>query len=629
MTAKTKWVSIFRLLYMRLNLLRVIRKKYLYYHPVVKSQMCFWKTSKANLPALQALTNRRAQNQFNEYQNFSENDERWPTIDVSVVSFNSIRWIGNFISTLLAQNYPLSKINLFFVDHGSTDGTVEQIGNQIAKISDKFASVKLIQQENLGFGAGHDTAIKMGQSPFCLVTNLDVEFLSSSLCNVIHAALCDKNNEVASWELRQIPYEHPKYYDPVTLETNWSSHACVLIRRSAYTEVGGYDQHIFMYVEDVELSYRFRSYGHVLKYVPNAVIKHFSYESAGEIKPLQFIGSSVGNVYIRMRYGDAFSKMVGYLIYGIRLILPSPFNGANTLLLKKVPHLLQDAIHFSTGKGTAKSYFPLRGIDYEMVREGAFYEIHRKSDVSAAVLVTVITRTYHGRAMFLKQAIQSVFNQTYDSIELIVVEDGGDSQHALVSSLLAPHGCQVRYISNAKLGRSAAGNAGMAAATGEYVMFLDDDDLLFADHIEILVSELQRNPKLAAAYSLAMEVRTKVAPDNLSYVEEHYSTPKLFHQEWDYDVLLDHNFIPIQAILFKQELYKHRGGFDIELDQLEDWNLWLRYGFDATFQFVPKTTSLFRSPADLNIRNQRHELLHIAYDVAKRKALLSVQKRED
>jgi len=378
----------------------------------------------------------------------------------------------------------------------------------------------------------------------------------------------------------------------------------------------------------VELSYRFRSYGYVLKYVPNAVIKHFSYESAGQIKPLQYLGSAAGNVYIRLRYGDAFSKIIGCLLYGMRFMLPSPFNGAKTLLLKKAFQISREAIHFSKGKGTATSYFPVRGFDYEMSREGAFYEVQQVSEANFVPSVTVITRTYQGREVFLKQAMRSVFNQTYASIELIVVEDGGDSQCALVSSLSAPPGCQVRHIANPKLGRSAAGNTGLAAATGEYVMFLDDDDLLFADHIEILVSELERNPKLAAAYSLAMEVRTNVAPDKSSYIEEHYSTPDVFLQEWNYDALLDHNFIPIQAILFKQELYALHGGFDIELDQLEDWHLWLRYGFDATFQFVPKTTSLFRSPADFNFRNQRHDLLHNVYDVAKRKALLSVPKRE-
>ena len=131
---------------------------------------------------------------------------------------------------------------------------------------------------------------------------------------------------------------------------------------------------------------------------------------------------------------------------------------------------------------------------------------------------------------------------------------------------------------------------------------------------------------LSAAYALAIEVHTKVDPVESTYIEELFHTPGSFRQEWDYDVLLDHNFIPIQAILFKRELYEQHGGFDTELDQLEDWNLWLRYGYGNRFIYVPKTTSMFRSPSDYEARLVRHALLHNAYDDAKGRAVKSLEK---
>jgi GT2 family glycosyltransferase len=482
----------------------------------------------------------------------------------------------------------------------------------------------------LGFGAGHDRAIRDGNSEYCLVTNLDLEFAPNSLCDVLRVALSDTDGAVASWELRQIPYEHPKYYDPVTLETHWSSHACILIRRNAYNKVGGYDPYIFMYAEDVELSYRFRSYGYVLKYVPAAVVSHFTYDSAGQVKPLQFSGGTIGNIYIRLRYGSTADRLAGLSLYLARIILPSPFDGARSLLLKNAFKLLSRLPHFLRGKGDVPAYFPLRGFDYEVARDGAFYEVQPCAATEATPLVTVITRTYKGRSMFLEQAVQSVFNQTYPAIELLVVEDGGDSQQALVTSLAerAPSGCRVRFLSNEKLGRSAAGNAGLAAAAGRFLMFLDDDDLLFADHVEMMVSALSLDPTLSAAYALSIEVHTQVDLAMSRYVEDAFHTPAVFRQEWDYDVLLDHNFIPIQAILFKRELYEQRGGFDTELDQLEDWNLWLRYGYGNRFVYVPKTTSLFRTPADHQIRSARHALLHNDYYAAKGRAASSLEQLE-
>ena len=164
----------------------------------------------------------------------------------------------------------------------------------------------------------------------------------------------------------------------------------------------------------------------------------------------------------------------------------------------------------------------------------------------------------------------------------------------------------------------------MAVATGKYMMFLDDDDLLFADHIEVLMDRLIREPELTAAYGLSFEVHTAVADDKAFYTEHSFHTPQAFYQEWDYNVLQQYNFIPIQAIIFKRELYERCGGFDLALDQLEDWNLWLRYGYGQQFSLVAKTTSLFRTPADIDVRADRHALLHQAYENAKYSAQVRI-----
>lgn len=572
--------------------------------------------SKNNAHALAELSNRR----FQESANFRPDQtvEILPEIDISVVSYNSSRWVENFLTTLVSQNFPLSKIHLKVVDNGSADNTVELFERYFETNSSKFASVEVIQHANNGFGAGHDRAIRAGRSSFCLVVNLDLEFLPDSIEKAVHAAMNDADTSAASWEFRQIPYEHPKYYDPVTLETNWSSHACILLKREAYERCGGYDHAIFMYGEDVEFSYRLRSFGYSLKYLPSATVIHYTYEEAGEIKPLQFTGSVLGNAYIRLRYGSWSDRIMAFVLYAGLFIYPSQFTGSKKLLLKNVPKLLRNIPHFLGGRGDANAKFPLRGYDYELIRDGAFWEVQAIDPSKVLPRVTIITRTYRGRGAFLKQAMQSVFNQTYPNIELLIAEDGGDTQKSLVETLsaFAPSTVDVRFLANEKIGRSGVGNAGMATASGEYLMFLDDDDLLFADHVEILMQCLNADSSLDAAYSLAFEVTTNVSEDKSSYVEELLYTPSVFRQVWDYEVMKRHNFIPIQSILFKKSLYARWGGFDLELDQLEDWNLWLRYGYEGNFKFVEKTTSLFRTPANADVRAERHAMLHDAYNMA-------------
>lgn len=586
-----------------------------------------WIFLPSNLLALQALSENRFN--FQSLQGVSNKSisSKLPNIDISVVSFNGVKWIDGFMKSLIFQDYPLSKIHMVIIDHGSDDGSFAKLVKWQKLQSSKFRSFRIVKQANLGFGAGHHRAITMGRSPYCLVTNLDLEFLSNSIPTIIKAAIANNDHKVASWEFRQIPYEHPKYYDPVTLEKNWSSHACILISRDAYEVVGGYDEKFFMYAEDVELSYRFRSYGYILKYVPGAVVRHFAYEFANQIKPVQFINSILGNYYIRLRYGRFQDVLIGFFTYILLIIKPEPYPGARKALFNNTYKLVINSLHFIRGKGNAQAYYPLRGLDYEMIREGAFFKTAESAYNKNVPKVSIITRTYKGRSALLSQAIQSVFNQTYSSIELLVVEDGGKSQQELVRKMIAKSAANVslRFIANRKLGRSAAGNTGLANSSGKFIMFLDDDDLLFADHVEILASHLIKSKKFSAVYSLAFEVLTEFNSSKTRYKEQVFYINNEHRQIWNYAILKKYNFMPIQTVLFKRELYQKRGGFDENLEALEDWNLWLTYGFKSQFLFLNKLTSLYRTPFDKKDQLKRQKLLSDSYDKALKSAMSRIK----
>jgi len=571
--------------------------------------------SRNNTKAIQAILNRR----FSRFQS-SSIAQAQPVIDVSVVTFNSGKWIDGFFESLRAQNYPLSKLNMFFVDNGSSDSTLEALQRWQTLLGQDVAGFDIMEGDNVGFGAGHEKAIRKGRSEYFLVSNVDIVFAKDSITKVVAAALADAKAEVASWELRQAPYEHPKYYDPVTLETNWSSHACVLVRRSAYVEVGGYEREIFMYGEDVELSYRFRSYGYQLKYCPSAVVYHYTYEHEHHIKPIQYTGSTLANAYIRLRYGNLSDRVGGFILQCLLLLRPEPYAGARRDVFRNFGVIFKKARYFMRGKGPSENcYFPFRGFDYEMIRDGAFWEVGES--LADYPLVTVVTRTYKNRGEFLRQSMMSVCNQTYPNIELIVVEDGGSTMSSVVSDFEFPEGMSVSYYSLDKVGRSVTGNYGLEKAAGKYCMFLDDDDLLFADHVEVLVGALAKNADAVAAYSLALEVGTVASGVEGQYFEVSHAVPPILKQEYDYEVLLDHNYIAIQSLLFQKDLFLQRGGFQTDMSSLEDWNLWLRYGYGNKFVYVPKTTSLFRTPGDPTVRVERHMQLHDAYYIAKNHAL--------
>ncbi|KRE93967.1 hypothetical protein ASG76_11150 [Nocardioides sp. Soil774] len=146
---------------------------------------------------------------------------------------------------------------------------------QVARLRESTSYIEVTYEffdENTGTSRGQNRLSRSTASDHVLICNPDVVPEGRGLVRLLEA-LADPGVGMA--EAKQQPVEHPKDYDPATGASSWGSGAFSLVRRSAFEEVGGFDEDtFFLYCDDVDLSWRLREAGHRVVNQPSAVVFH-------------------------------------------------------------------------------------------------------------------------------------------------------------------------------------------------------------------------------------------------------------------------------------------------------------------------------------------------------------------
>ena len=241
-----------------------------------------------------------------------------------------------------------------------------------------------------------------------------------------------------------------------------------------------------------------------------------------------------------------------------------------------------------------------------------FCDVHRRVSVisESAPLVSVLVRT-RNRPLHLAQALRSIVAQTYRTIEIVVVNDGGGDIGDVLHR--EAKGFPVVHLRHEKpLGRAAAANAAMRAAHGQYLNFLDDDDIFYPDHVATLVGFLVENGA-DVAYT---GVRNRYYRSIESVEQGFWREEVLFHREFDSDVLLFENYLPVMAVMFsRKSLESLESGFDETLDLFEDWEFWVRLSRRFRFHHLDAITAEYRFFGAEDIETSHRN--KYAYDEAK------------
>jgi N-acetylglucosaminyl-diphospho-decaprenol L-rhamnosyltransferase len=289
-----------------------------------------------------------------------------PAVDVVIVSFRSRELLRSCLTSLQAHG-PSLGARVWVVDNGSSDGTVEMVRSE-------FSDVELIASDtNRGFSTANNTAIRRGVARYVLALNPDTEVTPGALDHMIELMESSPSIGIAGCRLeledgtfdhaarrsfptplgalahftgigrwRKAPRSLAQYRAP-TVESgpvDAVNGAFMLIRRRALEEVGLFDEGYWMYMEDLDLCYRFRQAGWVTWYDPGATVLHVKAGTSGKYrKPRLNYAFHYGMLrFYRKHYASSRNPLVNIVIYvGIGLKLVSSLT-TNALRRRLVSH---------------------------------------------------------------------------------------------------------------------------------------------------------------------------------------------------------------------------------------------------------------------------------------------------
>ena len=198
--------------------------------------------------------------------------------------------------------------------------------------------------------------------------------------------------------------------------------------------------------------------------------------------------------------------------------------------------------------------------------------------------ISVVIPAYNVERTIL-ETIESVQQQTFSDFELIVINDGStDRALELVSTVKDP---RLKIFSYSNGGLPTARNRGISRATGEFITFLDADDLWTPDKLELQLAALQQRPEAGVAYSWTHYMDEKG--------ESFHGGKPVFYEGNVYAKLLMGNFLESGSNpLIRRQAIESVGEFDPTLKSCEDWEYWLRLAANWPFAVVPKAQILYR-----------------------------------
>lgn len=227
-------------------------------------------------------------------------------LSIIILSYNTEKLTLACLSSIVKfyeKEFENKKLEIIVVDNNSSDGSVVAIKNS------SFASyiTVVLSKENLGFSKGINLGVTHAKGEYLLFLNSDTEFEDAGLMNMV--ALAQENGHIGiiGGRLKNpngyyqasagVFYTLPRVflllfgaerfgklrYSPTQIQqVDWVSGAMMLTPRQLFMDIGGFDEHFFMYMEDMELCYRIKKQSKEVVFYPECTIQHISHASSNK-----------------------------------------------------------------------------------------------------------------------------------------------------------------------------------------------------------------------------------------------------------------------------------------------------------------------------------------------------------
>jgi GT2 family glycosyltransferase len=400
--------------------------------------------------------------------------DKSPLISVVIVNWNGGEYLPRCLESIYGQGVDLEVI---LVDNASTDGSEK-------KAKELFPQIKLIQMgENKGYSAGCNAGVREAQGEFVLLLNPDVILLPKCLSRLLAFAKANPQAGAVAPKLlypegslqpsiRGFPYPLSLLLLPLsylfpghklissyrmtyfsyeeTSEVDQPMSSCLLVRKSAYEELGGMDENFPLYFNDVDFLYRMKKKGWKVFFLPEA-------------KAVHFLGGSTSLLPNLKRLFLSHKGLVDFYRKHFPLYLPLVYLSLLTLPIRAI--------------------FPRRKRSHFLV----FQKIKEKGEIPLSV---VIVNWNAGE--YLPRCLESIYGQGVD-LEVILVDNASTDRSERMAKKMFP---QIKLIQMGEnRGYSAGCNAGIREAKGEFVLILNPDTVVLPGALERLLEFARDNPR--------------------------------------------------------------------------------------------------------------------------------------